>query len=227
MAKNENRTTEDVMTDNELRMNNRKEMNDELIEIIASLQSINMSEDNIELISKKIKREYTALGNTDRFNGILHEIRSIISGCGIFSEGKPSGYYKIRAKATHNELDGYVTFHRGEGLPDLRKDQKAYWLVLSRAAIIEIEKTQEYVYTDSIFYDIFTQEEVAEVIKDAYPEVMNISIEPVPANSIDDYFSMRCGLYDDRPKHTQQIFMDPSHSDKYTLSIRWYDEMVK
>ncbi len=137
-----------------------------------------------------------------------------------------SGYYRINARLTYEGLDGYVTFHRGKGLPEIFEEEGINNLLFSEATKKDIESEKEYVYAQSILYDIFTQEEVDEVIKDVYPQIMDISINPVLTNSINDYMSVSCLSYDGHPKPCQQTRMEPSNSDKYFLTLRWYDEPV-
>lgn len=199
---------------------------DEILKIINLLPVKNVSEEKLDFIRKEMEMADIELGNANPFYNVLHRIRMITKDRRRFNAENPSGYYKIKANIIHEELDGYVTFHRGKGLPNLFEDKGINKLIFPEDTRMEIEESNEFIYAQSILYDIFTQEEVGDIIKNIYPSVMNISIEPVSANSIDDYFSACCGAYDGSPKHNAQTMIESAKNDNYFLSIRWTNESL-
>lgn len=175
-----------------------------------------------ELIREAIEDvDNCVTNNFDFYYDVLNRARELAYERRNPEAGNISGYYKINAETTHEGLDGYVTFHRGKGLPALREDKNIYNLLFPESTRKEIEETEEYVYATSIFNDVFTQDEVAGVIKDTYPEVMNITITPVLTNSIDNYFSVAHIPYDKR-----HALVMPSGRDKYFLTIDWHDKTI-
>lgn len=199
---------------------------DKILEMIESLPSREISEYNLEHIGETIEEANTELGDSDIFYDVQHRINMLTRERRRSDAENPSGYYKIKAKMILEELDGDVTFHRGKGLPDLFKDETMNDLLFSEASRKEIEEKNDglITYPQTILHDIFAQHEVADVIEYAYPEVMDISITPVAANSIDHYFSVCHIPYDDRPTHFQQTKVNPSDCDLFSLTIRWSDE---
>ncbi len=147
-------------------------------------------------------------------------------------EGELSGYYWIKGDLTHNGMDARVHFHRGKGLPDLRKVAGIKELLFTYAARQKIKADEKDVYDAcdlTNLDDFFTKEEVADIIKDLEPETMDITIGYVLTNSIKvGDTSMSNMGYDGSVKPGNYTLYEPNNSDKYIQTIKWlYDDKIK
>ena len=133
-----------------------------------------------------------------------------------------SGYYRIGAKLFSKGLYGNVTYSRGSGLSDLRKVDGIKELLFQEQALDEMKADAlEELFGMTHLDDIFTADEVSEVIKVGFFETMNISIEPVLKHELTQYMTKSFFPLGDG---TRRTWMTGYETDKFTLTITWKKE---
>ena len=107
-----------------------------------------------------------------------------------------TGYYKIFAKSVDGQLYSWIQFHRGMDLQNLEDREDLIELLYPAESKVQmdLDKSEQcYNYRLTLLDTVFTQEEVASVIKKvAYSDLMYIRVEPVLIHGLDNFMSSSC-----------------------------------
>ncbi len=132
-----------------------------------------------------------------------------------------TGYYKIFAKSVDGQLYSWIQYHRGKGLPNLENRDDLVELLYPAESKVQMCRDKiDRIYRLSLLDTIFTQEEVAKIIKVAFSDSMYIHVEPVLIHGLDNFMSsscMPCG----RRKHGGHDMFLSNDVSIFKCSVDW------
>ncbi len=104
-----------------------------------------------------------------------------------------SGYYRIVGNYFEDRLYSHFQLHRGEKLPNLENVDGIISLLYPAESRVKMKRdeTDKY-YMMTLLDDVFTQEEVSELLKISYKEFMNTSIQPILKQGLSSFMSSTC-----------------------------------
>lgn len=182
----------------------------------------NLDQEEVENLSREL---YTTLETMrSKWEGYFEMTEAVNSIIEEYLE--VTQYYKIYATLTHAGFDGSSTFHRGNELGNLKFTDDEIATYFSDHSIQEMDKEGDSYYGLSALNDLFTQEEVAQVIANNYSNTMNLTVRAVEPKSLGDYYSCSAMSFDCRVKDGSRTLMVPSDGI-FKMAIRWNDSTAE